>query len=47
MKKSIYFILAVITIAYIGVLCYANIAVGVPDWISYIEIYGGLAIAFA
>lgn len=45
MKRTVYFILAVITIAYIGVLCYANIAPDVPDWISYIEIYGGVAIA--
>ena len=47
MKKTLYFILAVITIIYIGVLCYANIAINEPSWISYIEIYGGLVIALA
>ncbi|MBQ8444741.1 MAG: hypothetical protein IJX25_05265 [Clostridia bacterium] len=47
MKRILYFILAVITIAYIGVLCYANIAIDEPSWIGYIEVYGGLVIALA
>ena len=47
MKKILYFILACITIIYIGVLCYANIALDVPSWIYYIEVYGGLVIALA
>ena len=47
MKKIIYFILAIITILYIGLLCYANIAPNEPTWIMYISIYGGLTIALA
>lgn len=47
MKKILYFVLACITIIYIGVLCYANIAVDVPSWIYYVEVYGGLGIALA
>lgn len=47
MKTVLYFILSIITIAYIGLLCYANIAVNVPSWIGYIEVYGGLVIALA
>lgn len=47
MKKTVYFILACITIAYIGLLCYSNIATDVPGWFYYIEVYGGLAIAIA
>lgn len=47
MKRILYFILAVITIFYIGFLCYANI-VGfnnLASWAEYIAIYGGLVIA--
>ena len=47
MKRIIYFILACLTIAYIGLLCYSNIALDVPSWIYYLEVYGGLAIAVA
>ncbi|MBO5394753.1 MAG: hypothetical protein J6A28_02485 [Clostridia bacterium] len=47
MKKILYFILAIITLAYVGVLCYANIATNEPTWIYYIELYGGLVIALA
>lgn len=47
MKKILYFVLAIITIVYIGVLCYANIAVNEPAWMYYVEVYGGLAIALA
>ena len=47
MKKSLYFILAIITIVYIGFLCYANL-VGLENLskiMNYIAIYGGLLIA--
>ena len=47
MKKILYFILAVLTIIYIGFLCYANIVPNEPGWIMYISIYGGLAIVLA
>lgn len=47
MKRILYFILAIITIAYIGVLCYANIALSVPEWLGYIQTYGGIVIALA
>ena len=47
MKKIVYFILACVTIAYIGLLCYSNLALDVPSWFYYIEVYGGLAIAVA
>lgn len=47
MKKTVYFILACITIAYIGLLCYSNIALDVPGWFYYLEVYGGLAIAIS
>lgn len=47
MKKILYFVLAIITIIYIGVLCYANIAVNEPSWMYYVEVYGALAIALA
>ena len=47
MKKIVYFILACVTIAYIGLLCYSNLALDVPSWFYYIEVYGGLAIAIA
>lgn len=47
MKKPLYFILAIITIIYVGFLCYVNL-VGIesmPVWMSYVSIYGGLGIA--
>lgn len=47
MKSILYFILAVLTIIYIGFLCYVNL-VGLETmslWMNYIAIYGGLAIA--
>ncbi len=47
MKKVIYFILAVITIAYVGFLCYVNIVPSTSAVLNYIAIYGGLAIALA
>ena len=47
MKRILYFVLAIITILYIGVLCYANIAVDEPSWMYYVEVYGALAIALA
>ena len=47
MKKILYFILACITIVYIGVLCYANISLSEPSWVGYVELYGGLIIALA
>ena len=46
-KKILYFILAVITIGYVGILCYANLAPVIPEWVGYIKIYGGLCIALA
>ena len=45
MKKTVYFILACLTIIYIGFLCYTNLALNVPNWCGYIEVYGGLLIA--
>lgn len=47
MKKIVYFILAVITIAYVGFLCYFNIALTTSLVLNYIAVYGGLAIALA
>ena len=47
MKKIIYFIFAVITIAYVGFLCYINIVPPTSVWLNYLAIYGGLAIALA
>lgn len=47
MKSIIYFILAVITIIYIGFLCYVNIAGTKSDVEYYISVYGALAIALA
>ena len=47
MKKILYFILAVLTIVYIGFLCYANLVgfASLSEWMNYIAIYGGLVIA--
>ena len=44
MKTILYFILAVLTIGYIALLCYCNVAVEVNQTIQYIANYGGLAI---
>ena len=47
MKKIVYFILAVLTIIYIGFLCYANL-VGLENLsqtLNYVAVYGGLIIA--
>ncbi len=45
MKKSLYFILAVFTIIYIGFLCYKNITGVESTAVDLIATYGGLAIA--
>ena len=45
MKKTLYFILACLTIIYIGFLCYVNIAGATSEWSYYLSVYGGLAIA--
>ncbi len=45
MKSIIYFILAVLTIVYIGFLCYVNIVEPTGAVIEYISVYGGLVIA--
>lgn len=47
MKKSLYFILAVLTIVYIGFLCYTNIVglASLGEWAHYLAVYGGLGIA--
>lgn len=47
MKRIIYFVLAVLTIVYIGFLCYVNIMGSPSQLLNYIAIYGGLAIALA
>ncbi len=47
MKSIVYFLLAVLTIAYLGFLCYVNL-VGVETLstvLYYISIYGGVGIA--
>ena len=44
MKSIAYFILAVLTIAYIGILCYINIAQPTGAAYDYISVYGGLVI---
>lgn len=45
MKSIIYFILAVLTIVYVGFLCYVNIAGDFTGILKYISVYGGLGIA--
>lgn len=45
MKKILYFILAVLTIVYIGFLCYYNIVGSASVVLKYVAIYGALAIA--
>ena len=49
MKSILYFILAVLTIIYIGFLCYVNIVglENVAQALNYVAIYGGLVIALA
>ncbi len=47
MKSIVYFILAVLTIVYIGFMCYVNIAGTNSDVEYYISVYGALAIALA
>ncbi len=49
MKSVLYFILAVLTIIYIGFLCYVNIAglEEISQVLNYVAIYGGLVIALA
>ena len=47
MKTVLYFILAILTIIYIGFLCYVNL-IGIETMsmiLNYIAIYGGLGIA--
>lgn len=45
MKKILYFVLACLTIVYIGFLCYVNIAGISAGWMNYVAVYGGLVIA--
>ncbi len=47
MKSIVYFLLAVLTIAYVGFLCYVNIygIENISKTLYYLSIYGGLAIA--
>ena len=45
MKSIAYFILAILTIIYIGFFCFVNIAQPVGDVIHYLSVYGGLIIA--
>ena len=47
MKTVLYFVLAVLTIGYIALLCYCNVAVEVNKTIQMIANYGGLAIMLA
>ncbi len=47
MKTILYFVLAVLTIVYIALLCYCNVAVEVNETIRLIANYGGLAIMLA
>ena len=47
MKTILYFVLAVLTICYIGLLCYCNVATQVNQTIQMIANYGGLAIMLA
>lgn len=47
MKTILYFVLAVLTIGYIALLCYCNVAVEVNQTIQMIANYGGLAIMLA
>ena len=49
MKSIVYFILAVLTIFYIGFLCYVNLVgiEAISTVLYYVSIYGGLGIALA
>lgn len=47
MKTVLYFVLAVLTICYIALLCYCNVAIEVNETIRLIANYGGLAIMLA
>lgn len=47
MKTVLYFVLAVLTIGYIALLCYCNVAVEVNETVRLIANYGGLAIMLA
>lgn len=47
MKKLVYFVFALITIAYVAFLCYINIVPTTSAVLNYIAVYGGLAIALA
>lgn len=47
MKTVLYFVLAVLTIGYIALLCYCNVAVEVNETVRLITNYGGLAIMLA
>lgn len=47
MKSILYFVLACLTVVYIGFLCYVNIVGSTAMWMTYISVYGGLAIALA
>ena len=47
MKSVLYFILACLTLVYIGFLCYVNIAGVSSEWMHYVSVYGGLVIALA
>ena len=45
MKRVLYFVLACLTIIYIGFLCYTNIMGVTADWMYYLSVYRGLGIA--
>lgn len=47
MKSILYFVLAIITVIYIGFLCYVNIVGARSGAEYYISVYGGLCIALA
>lgn len=47
MKSILYFVLAILTIVYIGFLCYVNIAGATTGVQYYISVYGGLCLALA
>lgn len=47
MKTILYFVLAILTIGYIALLCYCNVAVEVNETVRLIANYGGLAIMLA
>lgn len=47
MKTILYFVLAILTIGYIALLCYCNVAIEVNETVRLIANYGGLAIMLA